>query len=55
MRANRSDGTNVMLVRNDEWSYYIVCAMADVLNTLTGKRSVIYVEAQARAGKAMTV
>jgi hypothetical protein len=45
----------MMVVRNEDWSYYIVCAMPDVLNTFMGKRSVIYVEAQVRAGKAMIV
>jgi hypothetical protein len=50
-----SDGANMMPARNEDWSYYIVCAMPDVLSNFLGDRNVIYVEANLRADQAMTV
>jgi len=49
-----SGGANMMLVRNEDWSYYIVCAMPNVLSNFMGERNVIYVEADVRGDKGVT-
>jgi hypothetical protein len=50
-----SDGANMMLVRSEDWSYHIVCSMPDVLSNFMGERNVIYVEADVRGDKGITV
>jgi hypothetical protein len=50
-----SDGANMMLIRNEDWSYHIVCAIPDVLSNFMGERNVIYIEADVRGDKGMTV